>query len=99
MKQHNRAEQPGTNEQDKIPSFQLYVILACGIIIILVGIYLTVNGQTAHGISLPDKTGQGGGRQITIIGPFAIGLGVAMGIFPAYFLIKQGIAKKKLKNN
>jgi len=99
MKRHNRREDPGAKELDDMPSFQLYVILACGIIIILVGIYLTVTAQSAHGISSPDRYGQGGGSKITIVGPFAIGLGVAMGIFPAYFLIKQRIAKKKLKNN
>lgn len=95
----SKAKEDSPDVSEQLGLFPLSVILVCGIIIIVVGIYLTITTKPAHGISLPDKTGQGGGRTITIIGPFAIGLGVAMGIFPAYFLIKRGIPKKKLKGN
>ena len=86
------------DEDSDYPNYKgvsMYMILGCGLIIILIGLYLTVFNQYASGTSLPGRSGQGGGNTQTIKGRDAIIIGIGFSIFTAYQLLKEKKNKKK----
>jgi hypothetical protein len=70
----------------------LYIILGCGVIILLIGIYLSINHVIAYGITNGSKYFKGG-EKIILNGLETIILGVAICAIPIYHLIKK--AKEK----
>ena len=74
-----------------VNKFQIYGILVCGLIMILIGIYLTSINVELSGYS--------NRKQFHITGPATTCLGIAILIFPFYILIKQYKEKKKFDRN
>lgn len=81
------------NRGNDVRPFQLYVILVCGFIIIIAGLYLFLKNNYAHGISLPGPYGGEGGRKIILDGKSIIVIGIIFCIFPLYELINQSRRK------
>ncbi len=68
----------------------LYIILACGIMILLMGIALIFLNKTANGMLEPGRhVGRGG--PVSLNGVTVIIIGLGLSAFPAYQLIKQRI--------
>jgi hypothetical protein len=74
-----------------IHSFPLYGLIVCGIILVLIGIYLKVKGIKF--------LGETGGESFGINGPATICFGIAILVFPIYTLIAQYKEKKRFDNN
>ena len=74
------------NDDEDIRPFPLYVTLCCGIIIILVGIYLLIYHIPVTGITAPRRSL---GSHYSITGAGVIFIGLALSIFPAYQLIRR----------
>jgi hypothetical protein len=70
----------------------LYMILTCGIILTMIGVYLYVSNRVPHGTTLPTRH-VAGGKDIYITGITTMVLGVAISIFPIYQLIRK-LSKK-----
>jgi len=80
------------NEYNEFRTTPLYIILFCGIIVVLIGSYLTVFEETAQGIVQPGRyTGRGG--PVALPGWAVILTGLALCSFPACQLIKRKIGK------
>ncbi|MEI9956821.1 MAG: hypothetical protein WDM90_11080 [Ferruginibacter sp.] len=75
-----------SKDADEIRSFPLYGMLACGIIIFIIGLYMFFSNFSTYGLAAPRY---GGLRNVTITGKGAIMLGFAICVFPIYQLIKQ----------
>jgi len=58
------------------------------LVLIAIGVYLKIDGQSAAGISQPGRHGQGGGTVLKIPGGFVNGLGVFFALFPIIDLIR-----------
>ncbi len=74
--------------------FPLYIILVCGLIVTLVGLYLIITNNAATGVTLPNRSGEGGGQTRIVSGPGAIVVGLGICVFPAYQLLKKKFVKK-----
>ncbi len=70
----------------------LYIMLICGIIIILIGLYLLLFGLNAQGQSRFSNPRSG---KVMINGWGTIFIGASISVFPIYNLIKQYFEKKK----
>jgi hypothetical protein len=81
-----------TNNYEQYRPFPLYVMLCCGVIVILIGVYLLFSNNSAQGVTIQGKLGTGGGRPISVSGSGTILIGVLISLFPAFQLIKR---KKK----
>lgn len=83
------------NKQPKykppIHSFPIYGLIVCGAICIFVGFYFQLNNIKI--------SGNDGENEFGINGIGAIGLGIAILIFPIYTLIKQGKEKRSFDRN
>lgn len=75
-------------------NFPLYIILCCGIALILVGINLVFTNTIPHGTTIPTKY-QAGGKDIFVTGKTTIFIGAALCIFPVYQLVKKSLKSKK----
>ncbi|RYZ89656.1 MAG: hypothetical protein EOP04_06235 [Proteobacteria bacterium] len=71
-----------------IRSTPLYAVLCCGLVIIVVGICLALNGETSTGYLPGGRTGSGSKTGV-INGPIAIVLGILFAAWPLYYLIKK----------
>ena len=80
------------NEDDGYRDFNLYIILMCGIIIMMVGVYINHIAPGLSVISYPYKMQH---QQAVVSGPYVIALGTLICIFPVYQLMKK---KFKIKN-
>jgi hypothetical protein len=85
--------EPIDNEEGQFRKFPLYVILSCGVVVVIIGLWLTISNTLASGTTLPSKYGQGGGQQIILNGPFTIIIGILICIFPSFQLIRKAIKK------
>jgi hypothetical protein len=74
-------------------SMPLYVILSCGIILIIVGIGLMVSHDAAVGKAWHSYRSVRRGESLIVTSPASIILGILMSIFPAYQLIKKALKK------
>ncbi len=81
------------NDYPEFRPFPLYALLVCGAVLVFTGLYLIVNNEAATGITLPGRSGIGGGKPISINGPSTLIIGLVVCVFPIYQLIK--ISKKK----
>ncbi len=87
---NEELEEEGFQKGDmEIRPVPLYAILFCGIIILVVGLYLFFNDTIANGFSVRTRSGRINGTQFSINGTGAIILGLAVCILPIYQLIKQ----------
>ena len=87
------------DEEEKyfpIRPFQLWVILVCGIIVTLIGVYFIIEGEVLTGKAFSNgRMGPRAGSLIILSGPILTFIGLAKCIFPIYHLVKQS---KKTKN-
>ena len=83
------------NSESEFRKMPLYVILICGLFIILIGIYLTISGNLTTGISQPGKYGEGGGNRLTVNGPYLLIFGFLFTIFPVYQLLRMFFKRRK----
>lgn len=78
------------NNRPKLRGFPMLVVLACGIIVVLIGIYLTFSGGRIHGEAYPGKSGgRNGPIDLSGIGVIVIGLLVCS--FPVYAFYKKDV--------
>lgn len=75
--------------KSKFDKIGYYVNFICGILILLVGLYLTFADKISIGTTLPGRSGSGGGQSIILNGPVTLFLGVFFLILPVYSLIKK----------
>lgn len=76
------------------PIFQLWIMLCCGIVIFLIGVYLKISNQVAFGSTSPGKFGEVMGNPNVIHPIFCILFGIVFSIFPIYALVKQKTSEK-----
>lgn len=91
---HKLSHQPKDHDDLQVRKFPLYIILTCGIVVTVVGLWLTTSNTLASGTTLPSRYGQGGGQHVVLNGPFTILIGILICIFPAFQLIKKTPMKK-----
>ena len=92
-KDKNIKLQTQSNQKEEFRKFPLYIILTCGLIIILLGFGLIVSKTFARGVSLPDRYGRGGGQNVVLNGSCTVIIGVLLCLFPLWQLIKKKISK------
>jgi len=88
-----RNIRPTDKEELQIRKFPLYIILFSGIIVTIIGLWLTVSDTLASGTTLPSKFGQGGGQHIILNGTSVIIIGILICVFPSIQLILKAIKK------
>ena len=81
-------------EELQIRKFPLYVILFCGIIVSIIGLWLTISDTIATGTTLPSRYGQGGGQHIILSGPSITIIGILLCMFPSIQLIRNGMKNR-----
>ena len=86
--QSNRHMESIEEQIGNIRPAPLYAVLACSIILLLIGIVITIKGMVAAGY-LPAGRGMGAGKFGTITGWGVIFLSILLGSFPVYYLRKQ----------
>ncbi len=67
----------------------MLVMLVCGIIVVLIGAYLTFSGQSAYGDMHGSKYQRGGPIDLSGIGVIVVGLLVCS--FPVYAFYKKDV--------
>lgn len=77
----------------QIRKFPLYIILLCGIIVSIIGLWLTISNTLAIGTTLPSRYGQGGGQHIILSGLSVTIIGILICVFPSIQLIRKAIKK------
>ena len=70
----------------------LYIMLFCGLLLTMIGLYLTLTNTFAFGPS--DGYGQEAGGIAIVSGPYSIIVGLGFSVFPSYHLIKQYLKTK-----
>ncbi len=70
-----------------IPKFPIYGLIVCGVILILMGIYLQVNSI--------EILGKGGEDSFGVNGPTTLFFGIVLLIFPIYTLVQQNKERKQ----
>ncbi len=73
----------------KMYRMTLGVILSCGLIILLMGIYLLYTNQVGTGSTIPGKYGTEGGQLVSVNGASLIYLGSIFVIPSIWYLIKN----------
>ena len=66
--------QSDQNNRPKLRGLPMLVMLACGIIVMLIGVYLTFSGQRAYGDMQGSKYRRGGPVDLSGIGVIVVGL-------------------------
>jgi len=89
----NRAEYKNENAKDEqskdaehFQPFPLYVMLTCGIIIFIIGLYMFFSNTSTHGLVTPRY---GGSKDVIINWKGAIMLGLGICVFPVYQFIRK----------
>ena len=77
------------NDYPQYRSFPLYALLVCGLLIAIIGLYLILIRSAINGITFPGRMGIGGGKAVSINGPFILATGLSICIFPIYQLVKN----------
>ncbi len=96
MRKSKHIDKDADENYFPIRPFQLKVILACGIIISLIGVYLIIEGEIMAGKAFSNgRLGPAAGTPIILNGPTLTIIGLIICIFPTYQLIKQ---KSRIKN-
>ncbi len=88
---NDKVEKIKSKYYPPIPSFPLYGLIVCGIMLILIGVYLQINNI--------EFIGETGGESYGVNGPTSIVFGIVVLIFPIYTLVKQNREKKKYDKN
>jgi hypothetical protein len=88
-----KKEQRQEDKSEEFRRFPKYVLLSCGIIILSIGVYLIFSHRLAQGITLPGRTGQGGGQFVTLNGVSVAVIGLLLCIFPLYVLVRKAPLK------
>src|SRR5690348_5146432 len=86
--------EPTETEELQIRKFPLYIILFCGIIVSIIGLWLTISNTLATGTTLPSRYGQGGGQHIILSGPSITIIGILLCVFPSIQLIRKRIKNR-----
>jgi hypothetical protein len=79
----------GEEDYPSFRPFPLYAILICGLLVIIAGLFITVNSGWLSGTTFAGRFGRGGGQNVTSFGPGIIVIGVGMCYFPAAQLVKN----------
>lgn len=82
------------NDYQNYRSLPLYFSLACGIIVLLVGLYLFIADKTSEGVLYGKFNGGAKGINVTLTWYGAIIIGILVCAAPAYFLIRKATRKK-----
>lgn len=86
MSNYNLEQQDGSESSDvgisHLRPTPLYGVFVCAIIIIIVAVILIIKNEVASGYLRTNKVG-------TITGPIAFILGILLGVFPLYYLVKM----------
>jgi hypothetical protein len=64
-------------------------VLICSTILVLIGVYLTIKSKVVKGLSLPYDDGYAPWRPYILSGWFMIVLGIGIGAYPLYLLIRK----------
>ena len=96
MRKSKHIDKDADENYFPIRPFQLKVILACGIIISLIGVYLLIEGEVMTGKAFSNgRVGPAAGTPIILNGETLTIIGLLICVFPTYQLIKQ---KSRTKN-
>ena len=79
------------NNRPKLRGFPMLVMLACGLIVVLIGVYLTISGGRIHGNTYPGKSGAGRYGPIDLSGIGVIVIGLLVCSFPVYAFYKKDV--------
>jgi uncharacterized membrane protein len=79
-------------------SFPLYGILACGIILFCIGLYLALTEQFAYGNLKSGAYWQEPEQKQFVSGWYILFFGIAISIFPVVRLIKESNKRRKQKS-
>jgi hypothetical protein len=82
LSKKNRKNKEPEEQIDGFRPLPVYVILTCAILLTSTGLLLTVTGQLAGVISMPGRSGQGGGQRLIISGQGLIDIAVLVAIYP-----------------
>ena len=86
---NSRKNEESENASYEIRPFPLFVILICGIIIIIAGLYLFITNTYARSFAVHSRYGGGTIYPSSLDGTSITILGLLMCVFPVYQLIKQ----------
>jgi hypothetical protein len=78
------------SEERKYRAVSIYVSLLCGLIVLLVGIYLTITQKILYGLTLPGaRSGTAGGafKPVALPGIGVLCVGIVLSALPASYII------------
>jgi len=88
------------SEEKRYRGISLYASLFCGLITLLVGIYLTITQKFLHGLTLPGSgSGATGGafKPVALPGIGVLCVGILLSALPGYYIITN--SRKKNSDN
>lgn len=97
MRRKKESQENEMKDVDEMRPFQLYVVLACGIIILLIGVYLCVTNGIIHGNTFANRFGQGGNGNVKITGTGILVVAFFVLVFPVSEIIRQFIKRRRTK--
>lgn len=88
------TNQENNKEYTRYTSVQFYIILTCGIVLILVGLYLAITKNIAYDSGTSGMTKRKSWGPAVIEGKFVILFGMIICAYPLYYLYR----KRKKRN-
>ncbi|HEY0354609.1 MAG TPA: hypothetical protein VGC29_00315 [Flavisolibacter sp.] len=89
-----KIKETAMGKKDRLRPIPLYIALICGLFVLLIGLYLSINERILYGKTLPNRYGQWGGEDVYIKGWWLMLIGLILSLYPALQLTKKSRKNK-----